>query len=130
MTDAPRPKAPTRLSAVGRRLWREVVADYTLRPDELVLLEKACRTADDSARLDTALLDAPMLVSGSMGQQRAHPLLHESRQTRSLLAALLKQLGLPDPADESANETKAQERSAHAMTAARARWGGGGRRGA
>lgn len=130
MTQTPYRKAPPRLASVGRRLRREVVDQNTLRPDELLLLEKACRTVDDAARLDAALQDAPMLVKGSTGQQRANPLLHEARQTRALLAALLKQLALGDAPDEAADGAKAKERSFHAMTAARARWYGGGRRGA
>ncbi len=114
-----KPRTPPRLGAAGRSLWRAVAGTYELRSDELVLLEKACRTADDAARLDRALLDAPLTVLGSVGQDRANPLLVESRQTRALLAALLKQLALPD---EDAG-AKQRDTSARATTAARARWG-------
>jgi len=113
------PRAPANLAADGRRLWRSVLDVYELRADELVLLEKACRTADESARLDAAVRGSPLLVTGSTGQQRHNPLLNEARQTRALLGALLKQLALPD--EESRHAATAHTNSAQAMTAARAR---------
>ena len=118
MTD--RPRTPPNLAQPGRSLWQAVTGSYELRRDELLLLEKACRTADEAARLDDAVRTASLLVAGSAGQQRHNPLLNEARQTRALLAALLKQLALPDP-DEDA---KRRDNSARAMTAARARWDG------
>lgn len=123
-----KPRTPPRLDPPGRRLWRDVVDVYELRPDELLVLEKACRTADDSARLDAALKDAPLMVTGSTGQQRHNPLMHEARQTRALLAALLRQLALPDePAmaggASASEQTKGVSPSSQrAMNAARARW--------
>lgn len=130
---AEKPKAPPRLGADGRRLWHSIVDTFDLRPDELLVLEKACRTADDSARLDRALADGPLMVTGSTGQQRHNPLLHEARQTRALLAALLK-LALPDeqaqPGQSGQEGRGSSPGSVKAMDAARARWGSGGRRGA
>lgn len=123
MTDPPR--TPPRLGAAGRRLWRSIVADFDLRPDELIVLEKACRTADDADRLDQAVSEAPLLVAGSMGQEREHPLLAQSRQTRALLAALLKQLRLDAAEDAAGTSGKPSSSSVKAMTAARARWGEG-----
>ncbi len=111
-----KPRTPRNLAAAGRSLWRSVVDTYELRPDELLLLEKACRTADESARLDEETRTAPLMVTGSTGQQRHNPLLNEARQTRALLGALLKQLALPDAKRERDN-------SARATDAARARWG-------
>lgn len=119
---ADKPRMPANLAAPGRSLWRAVVADYELRPDEIAVLEKACRTADDSARLDAALREAPLMVTGSMGQARANPLLHEARQSRALLATLLRQLALPQ--DQPAEGTeKPTTNTLRAMKAARARWG-------
>lgn len=115
-----KPRTPRRLAGPGRSLWHSVVGAYELRPDELLLLEKACRTADESARLDEETRAAPLMVTGSTGQQRHNPLLNEARQTRALLAALLKQLALPDEAREAA---KGRDNSTRATNAARARWG-------
>lgn len=123
-----KPRTPPRLGAAGRRLWREIVDTYELRADELLLLEKAARTADDAERLDAAVAEAPLMVTGSQGQPREHPLLAQSRQTRALLAALLKQLALPDD-DAAAGTTSGRAPSTasqKAMTAARARWGSPG----
>lgn len=110
-------KAPSGLGAAGEQLWSDVAADYELRPDELRVLEAACRTADMIARLDAAMVDEPLMVSGSMGQLREHPLISESRQQRQSLAALLKQLKLPDEGASSS-----ESRSSAARAAANARW--------
>lgn len=81
-----------------------MLATYRLRPDEVLLLEKACRTADDVARLEAALEGEPLTVSGSTGQPRAHPLLIELRGMRTLLAQLLRQLHLPEGESLTASE--------------------------
>lgn len=116
------PRAPQRLSAAGRRLWRETVDEHELRPDELLLLEKACRTADDLDRLEEAMAVEPLTTTGSTGQVRAHPLLAEIRGMRQLLAALLRQLAVPDAEEPGAVGTVVSSTTSRARTAARARW--------
>lgn len=111
-------KAPKGLAATGRRLWKSIAARYILRPDEVVLLETACKTADFIAQLDAELVGAPLTTKGSMGQEREHPLLSERRQQSAHLAALLKQLKLPD----TSGQTGADRRTAQARKAALARW--------
>lgn len=126
-------KAPRNLGPAGRRLWQEVMGVYAPRPDEVLLLEKACRTADEAARLDEAARDAPLLTLGSMGQERVNPLLAEARATRALLAVLLKALALSDVEDDagqSASGSTVSLSSLRAMKAARARWTGSGGRSA
>ena len=109
-----RPSTPKGLDRTGRRLWRDVVSAYELRPDELILLDSACRTADLVVRLEAAMEGQPLTVRGSMGQEREHPLLSEARQQRSLLARLFAQLKLPDAdAEPVANQQR---------DAAMARW--------
>ena len=115
-----RPKLPAGLAAQGRKLWRDVVARYDLRADELQVLEQACRVRDTLDRLDAALMDAPLTVPGSMGQLREHPLVSEARQQRAALARLLNQLALPDL--EAGAPSRAQQRSAWGRDAARSRW--------
>lgn len=73
-----------------------MVSGYEMRPDEFVLLETACRTMDRIAELDRALEGQPLVVQGSMGQEREHPLLAETRLQRALLNRTLAQLSLPD----------------------------------
>lgn len=118
MADVPCPKG---LDAAGRTLWRRISRAYELREDEITVLEQASRSADTIARLDAALVDAPLTVPGSAGQLREHPLIAEVRQQRVLIARLLHQLRLPE-ADEL-GRLHAGERSTKARKAARARWG-------
>lgn len=101
----------------GARLWTDVLSRYSLRVDELVILEQACRCIDDIERLRLALRTADLLVKGSMGQQVANPLMGEVRGLRTILASHLKQLGLPDEAPQS----QAMKSPQH-QRAALARW--------
>ncbi len=112
------PRAPKGLGKDGRQLWRSVLATYRLRPDEVLLLEKAARTADDVARLEAVLEGQPLTVSGSTGQPRAHPLLIELRGMRALLAQLLRQLHLPDAVSKGEPLTASEQ----ARKAALVRW--------
>lgn len=115
-----RPTTPKGLDKRGRRLWREVVSDFDLGSDELILLESACRTLDLVVKIDAALLNESLLVAGSMGQQRENPLLSESRQQRAVLARLLLQLKLPEP--DLLKDARSNVRSVDARRAAQARW--------
>ncbi len=97
----PRPRpVPKGLQPAGRKLWRSVVSVYVLRPDDLVLLESACKTVDLIAELEAAMVDEPLVTKGSMGQLREHPLLSETRQQKALLGRQLAQLKLPDERPE------------------------------
>lgn len=124
---APKPRPPRGLAKDGRRFWRQVTDDYRLRPDELAVLERACRVLDDLAVLDGEMADEPPVVEGSMGQVVAHPLLAERRHHADLLTRLVRQLGLPDEPGV-AEAQRAVERgkvaSLQAKRAVRARWGG------
>jgi hypothetical protein len=120
-----KPRPPEKLGAAARRLWREVVERYELRPDEVRMLGDAAREADIIDRLEAELADAPLMVKGSMGQLVASPLVSEVRQHRSVLASLLKSLKLPDaPAEAQRKQTLVSEQ---ARAAARARWSEGKR---
>lgn len=107
--------APGGLGLGGRTLWRRVVAVYELRPDELELLESACRERDLLDRLEAELAGVSTTTAGSMGQEVAHPVLSELRQHRSTYRQLLGALKLPDEAGETSRSSAARE-------AAAARW--------
>jgi len=64
------------------------------------------------------MVGEPLVVAGSMGQMREHPLLSEVRQQRAFLNASLRQLKLPE-LDEAFS---ASQRSHAARNAARSRW--------
>lgn len=117
--------SPADLQAPGKQLWQRVTAKYVLTPPELLILEEAARTADELAGLERAvraLRAADLVVAGSMGQLKAHPLLDETRRHRVLLDRLTAALNLPDELEETGKRGP----SRHAQRAAVARWRGGG----
>lgn len=101
-------------------VWSEIAGNYELRIDELRVLEDACREIDLIERLEAELVHADLMVTGSMGQPVASPLVQELRQHRGVLARLLGWLKLPD--EEAPAKGNA---SASARQAAMARWGRG-----
>lgn len=117
------PRAPKGLGSAGRRVWRDTVGEredgsrLVLRPDELVLLEHFCRLADDADRLRGELADAPLTVTGSMGQPVQHPLRGELHRTLATMDRLQRTLALPDAPDERSGGTSWAGRNL-----ARARW--------
>lgn len=121
--------APDGLGSEALVFWEAVLASYKLRPDELRLLEDACREIDLIERMNDALgkRKTPM-VKGSMGQQRVNPLYQEVRQHRLALAVILKQLKLPSLDGEGEGEKqlpRGNDASTSARRAAIASWGGG-----
>ena len=112
-------RPPTGLRTAGKRLWWAVAGLYVLNPAETSMLEQACRTADELDRLERAVRALPSLVvEGSTGQPRSHPLLAEVRAHRLLLERLTASLALPDDVEER-GRTPSQK---HAQKAANARW--------
>ena len=104
--------APSRLGKAGKKLWGEVVGSgrYQLRPDEVRILEDACREMDLVDKLEEELSKpgTELTVKGSQGQPVANPLVTEIRQHRQTIKTLLGALKLPDedearaPGDPSA----------------------------
>jgi hypothetical protein len=113
---------PSGLRFAGSKLWRDVTSTYVLRVDELAVLESAARTVDTIAGIDQAMEGEPMIVKGSQGQLREHPLISEGRQQRAALARLLRQLALAD-VDAEMGLVGADARSSAGRALARQRWG-------
>lgn len=111
------------VQVAGLRLWRSIIPKYSLRPDELRILEDACHEANVIGRLQQELDVSPLVTAGSMGQEVAHPTVSEVRQHRTALRALLAQLKLPDTVAQGSHKRAAVSESAR--KAARARWGSG-----
>lgn len=101
-------------------MWVGVTDRWELRPDELRVLEDACREATLVDKIEAALKSEELVTDGSTGQVRAHPLLSEVRQHRVAMTSLLARLTLPDDEAEGRQEAA---RSEHARSAAIARWG-------
>jgi len=88
------PAAPPGTGVAGRRLWRAVLAAYTLSVLEDVLLRQAVCAADHVAELDAVLEADGLMVPGRDGE-RLHPAVAEVRQHRLMYARLLAALRLP-----------------------------------
>lgn len=118
MADRRKAPAPKNLGTAGLALWQKVTGQWTLRPDELRVLEDACREATLVDRIETELSDDDLIVRGSQGQPVINPLVSEVRQHRATLSALLRQLKLPDEDAPAEGES----RSSQARDAAKSRW--------
>ena len=116
MTKTP---APTGLRDDGAALWRKVTDLYSLRSDEMVTLESACRATDRIALMRDELGDS-VTATGSMGQVVVHPLIPEIRAHEAQVASLLARLKLPDAEGDAG---AAESRSTKARAAAQSRWG-------
>lgn len=121
-----KPTKPKNLKVAGAKLWRLISdpAKYELRPDELRILEDACREADLIDEIESQLDGEPFMVTGSQGQDVIHPLIPELRQHRATLTSMLLKLKLPD--DEPTEKASTSPRSVGARNAANARWGNSG----
>jgi hypothetical protein len=120
------PRAPRGLDKAGKELWKSVhaVFDFEDEPGRVAILEQACRTRDEIARLEAAMEGEPYTVLGSARQVQVHPLVSEARFQRKTLAELLSRLGLPDNDDDDEADYRARRRAA-GRTGARARWNRG-----
>lgn len=121
----PRPTKPQGLDKAGAKLWRQISdpVKYELRPDELRILEDACREADLIDKLEAALKYADFMVTGSQGQDVINPMIPELRQHRATLTSMLLKLKLPDDEPESGQTGGENPRSVSARAAANSRWG-------
>lgn len=104
---------PEGLDDSGSKMWSDVTGKYTLRADELVVLEAACRAADRIVIM-RAELDGDVVTTGSMGQIVVHPLIPAILSHEAQVASLLAKLKLPD---EAGGEQVSQQRAA-----AQSRW--------
>jgi hypothetical protein len=112
-------KPPAGLRTKGKTLWRATLAAYDMRADELLVLESACRMTDELSAMQAALRGQPVMIEGSQGQMRPHPLFAEVRNHRLALAKLLGQLSISDADAEQTG--KAKSHAGRQM--ARLRWG-------
>ena len=102
---------PAGLGEQGLSLWESITGefDFSQEPGKLAILERACKTADQIAVLEEAIVGAELVVKGSTGQPVVNPMIAEARQQSGLLNTLVKSLGLPDSDEEA--QAKAERRS-------------------
>ena len=112
-------RMPAKLGPSGRRLWRLVLEEFSLSGAELVLLEAACRQADDVATLEVGLRGG-FVVAGSKGQPRLSGAVTEVRQGRLALARLVAELRLPAEG-EQVGKNPVKQRAAQTRWSARDR---------
>jgi hypothetical protein len=119
-----RPPAPSGLGDAGRALWAQFTARYRFRVDELRILAEVARTEDELATINTALVDAPAMVSGPHERMVPNPLYEEARRHRALKFRGLAALGLADA--HAHDEGDPRQRSSAGRALARQRWVGRG----
>lgn len=118
----PPPPPPDDLGPEGTALWVALQEGSEFQADEQQVLGALCRQVDRLAQIKECLDAAPsLMILGSAGQERVHPLVAEERQARLVLARLQSQLA--GARDEDAYLTPAARRAA---VAARTRWQGAG----
>ena len=110
-------KRPDGLGSAGGELWRSIRSVYELAPHEEELLRQAARAVDLLDRINTELASSPLVVEGSTGQLRPHPLLGTVAMHRQSLEHLLRALALPVGDEEFGRIRSPQQREA-----AQARW--------
>ena len=97
-----KPAPPEAFGPEGSALWERVAADFEPSAFEAAILSEACRTVDELQSIRDELRAAvSVVVAGSTGQPRAHPLLDEVRRHRETLARLLTVLGGDNQAQTS-----------------------------
>lgn len=111
------PVAPDGLGERGLKLWTDTVAELEMDPDELLLLEEACRLADELDEMGVLLANSSMLSTGSRGQQVANPLIREIRGHRLALSRVLRQLGATRPAEDEQERLTPSQRGRKAAMA-------------
>jgi len=88
------PKPPKHLSLASKRLWAEVVQQWSLGPDGLALLENGLESRDSYEICRRQVeLDGPTFKSET-GQIRAHPAGKLALDYLSAFRQSLRQLGL------------------------------------
>jgi len=110
-------KPPAGLETRGRALWRDVMSAYQLDPAEAAMLHELARNLDECDALVALLAGQPLVVTGSRGQPRPHPLLAELREHRKASERLAAALALP-----AGGESVGRRRSSQQKAAVDTRW--------
>jgi hypothetical protein len=97
MTDSM--KVPAGLGVAGRRFWRDAIAayqDFTFI--DSTALEAAAHAEDEIVRMEAELSKAPVMIAGSAGQEKVHPLftalvVHREAQQKLIARVVIDDVG-------------------------------------
>jgi hypothetical protein len=118
----PIPKPPSELRGRGRGLWLEVQRRFELDPIEEQLLRELCRAVDRADVIAAQLDSAQLVVAGSTGQPRVHPLLGALQAQEKLIDRLCTSLGVSAPGTAGEGRPRG-----HPSKAQRVRWARAGK---
>jgi hypothetical protein len=88
------PRAPAGAGPSGRRLWREIQADYELSEHETALLTALVRQVDRLDKLEELIAAEGLTVDASHGV-KMHPAVPEARASAIAIARISAALRLP-----------------------------------
>lgn len=119
------PRPPRDLSAGGKALWGDILADFELSPAEIALLHQACRARDELDALAVAIREQGVVSRGSMGQLVASPLLAAANAARGSMLSILSKVDVLDTGDDQAKAAVTAWKNHRQTAAARGvRWAG------
>lgn len=86
---------PSHLSAEGKTLWRATVDEYAFDSEaDFALLRQLCESIDGARACRKRIAKDGLLVAGSTGQPRPHPLLNAEAEYRRATLACVRALRL------------------------------------
>ena len=88
------PKAPARYTTEARRLWRDVVAGWTLDPPALALLDSACRALMRVREAQATITNEGAFYHDRFKQPKQHHAVLTERDAKQTLLRNLRALNL------------------------------------
>ena len=99
------PVPPAGMGSVAKQLWKDVLTEFSLdaQPHKMSVLAECCRVKQVIADLDAQIAKPGFeyIVKGSGYNKVINPMLAEARSQRTLFAALVKALGLPESVSDT-----------------------------
>lgn len=117
------PKPPVSLGKAGKAFWRRVVDGWTLDVAELEVLDQACATLDRAEQARAVLDKEGLTITAGRGSIKTHPAAAIERDSRTLFARLVRDLGLQhaDQLDQALDHRYSADKKRSAIRAVRER---------
>lgn len=87
-------KPPKHLSPARQTLWKHLVAEYELEPQDLELLRLACEALDRCEEARQVLAAEGSFTTDRYGGRKVHPAVGVERDSRLAAARLFRELNL------------------------------------